>query len=176
MSVSLQHFSQKIAGQQQVTWMVYPVARVNFHDLLSLWCWELCCEFVGEEGLKWVLGDAEQLPFADSTMDAYTIAFGLRNVTDIPKALREAHRVSSVYSCVDILFYFSDWISSCLCIWRRSLVVNADSWSLLATSVTTLSLHSLEILLLAAMQALSSWLMYASAVRTWHMRHSLSGE
>lgn len=39
-------------------------------------------------------GDAEVLtPFADNSFDAYTISFGLRNVTDIPKALRSAHRV-----------------------------------------------------------------------------------
>ncbi len=38
-------------------------------------------------------GNAEQLPFADNTFDAYTIAFGLRNVTHIDKALAEARRV-----------------------------------------------------------------------------------
>jgi demethylmenaquinone methyltransferase / 2-methoxy-6-polyprenyl-1,4-benzoquinol methylase len=44
-------------------------------------------------GLTWTTGDAETLPFPDRSFDAYTIAFGLRNVTDIDKALREAHRV-----------------------------------------------------------------------------------
>jgi demethylmenaquinone methyltransferase/2-methoxy-6-polyprenyl-1,4-benzoquinol methylase len=44
-------------------------------------------------GLAWTTGDAEALPFPDRSFDAYTIAFGLRNVTDIDKALREAHRV-----------------------------------------------------------------------------------
>lgn len=38
-------------------------------------------------------GNAEDLPFPDKTFDVYTIAFGIRNVPDIPKALREAHRV-----------------------------------------------------------------------------------
>ena len=37
--------------------------------------------------------NAETLSFADRSFDAYTIAFGIRNVTDIPAALREAHRV-----------------------------------------------------------------------------------
>jgi len=41
-----------------------------------------------------VVGDAQQLPFADNSVDGYTIAFGLRNVTRIPQALQEAHRVS----------------------------------------------------------------------------------
>jgi demethylmenaquinone methyltransferase/2-methoxy-6-polyprenyl-1,4-benzoquinol methylase len=44
-------------------------------------------------GLTWATGDAESLPFPGRSFDAYTIAFGLRNVTDIDKALREAHRV-----------------------------------------------------------------------------------
>ena len=44
-------------------------------------------------GLAWTTGDAEALPFPDRSFDAYTIAFGLRNVTDIDKALREACRV-----------------------------------------------------------------------------------
>eukprot|EP01030_Chromulinospumella_sphaerica_P027260 gene27260-27507_t len=44
-------------------------------------------------GLTWATGDAEHLPFPDRSFDAYTIAFGLRNVTDIDQALRDAHRV-----------------------------------------------------------------------------------
>jgi demethylmenaquinone methyltransferase/2-methoxy-6-polyprenyl-1,4-benzoquinol methylase len=38
-------------------------------------------------------GNAEALPFPCCTFDAYTIAFGIRNVTDIDRALREAFRV-----------------------------------------------------------------------------------
>ena len=44
-------------------------------------------------GLDWVAGDAQGLPFPDMHFDAYTIAFGLRNVTAIETALSEAHRV-----------------------------------------------------------------------------------
>jgi demethylmenaquinone methyltransferase/2-methoxy-6-polyprenyl-1,4-benzoquinol methylase len=47
----------------------------------------------GIDGLVWQVENAEQLSFADASFDAYTIAFGIRNVTDIPAALREAHRV-----------------------------------------------------------------------------------
>ncbi|WP_417820193.1 bifunctional demethylmenaquinone methyltransferase/2-methoxy-6-polyprenyl-1,4-benzoquinol methylase UbiE [Terasakiella sp.] len=45
------------------------------------------------EGLSWLCGNAEQLPVPDNSMDAYTIAFCIRNVTDIPAALRDAHRI-----------------------------------------------------------------------------------
>ncbi|UYN94763.1 MAG: bifunctional demethylmenaquinone methyltransferase/2-methoxy-6-polyprenyl-1,4-benzoquinol methylase UbiE [Enhydrobacter sp.] len=44
-------------------------------------------------GLTWATGNAENLPFPDRSFDGYTIAFGLRNVTDIDKALAEAWRV-----------------------------------------------------------------------------------
>jgi demethylmenaquinone methyltransferase/2-methoxy-6-polyprenyl-1,4-benzoquinol methylase len=45
------------------------------------------------DGLVWQVENAEKLSFADASFDAYTIAFGIRNVTDIPAALREAYRV-----------------------------------------------------------------------------------
>ena len=47
----------------------------------------------GIDGLTWQVENAEKLSFADASFDAYTIAFGIRNVTDIPAALRDAHRV-----------------------------------------------------------------------------------
>ncbi len=47
----------------------------------------------GIDGLIWSEQNAETLDFADRSFDAYTIAFGIRNVTDIPKALRDANRV-----------------------------------------------------------------------------------
>jgi demethylmenaquinone methyltransferase/2-methoxy-6-polyprenyl-1,4-benzoquinol methylase len=45
------------------------------------------------DGISWVCGDAEALPLPDRSVDAYTIAFGLRNVTRIDQALAEARRV-----------------------------------------------------------------------------------
>ncbi len=39
------------------------------------------------------MGDAQALPLPDACADAYSIGFGLRNVTDIPAALAEARRV-----------------------------------------------------------------------------------
>ncbi len=45
------------------------------------------------ERLDWIQGDAMALPFADNSFDAYTISFGIRNVTRIADALAEAFRV-----------------------------------------------------------------------------------
>jgi demethylmenaquinone methyltransferase/2-methoxy-6-polyprenyl-1,4-benzoquinol methylase len=43
--------------------------------------------------IAWSVGDAQALPLPDACADAYVISFGIRNVTDIPTALREARRV-----------------------------------------------------------------------------------
>ena len=47
----------------------------------------------GLTDLAWSVQNAETLRFGDGIFDAYTIAFGIRNVTHIDKALAEAHRV-----------------------------------------------------------------------------------
>ena len=45
------------------------------------------------KALSFVEGNAQHLPFDDEQFDLYTIAFGLRNVTDVDMALRDAYRV-----------------------------------------------------------------------------------
>jgi demethylmenaquinone methyltransferase/2-methoxy-6-polyprenyl-1,4-benzoquinol methylase len=62
------------------------------------------------QGLTWQVENAERLTFANNSFDAYTIVFGIRNVTDIPAALREAHRVlkrGGRFFCME--FSSSDW-------------------------------------------------------------------
>ena len=62
------------------------------------------------DGLTWQVENAETLSFPDGQFDAYTIAFGIRNVTDIPAALREAHRVlkrGGRFYCLE--FSTSEW-------------------------------------------------------------------
>jgi demethylmenaquinone methyltransferase/2-methoxy-6-polyprenyl-1,4-benzoquinol methylase len=64
----------------------------------------------GLPGLSWKVENAEALTFADASFDAYTIVFGIRNVTDIRAALREAHRVlnrGGRFFCME--FSSSDW-------------------------------------------------------------------
>jgi len=45
------------------------------------------------EHVTFVEGNAEELPFDSDSFDGYTIAFGIRNVPRIDRALAEAHRV-----------------------------------------------------------------------------------
>jgi demethylmenaquinone methyltransferase/2-methoxy-6-polyprenyl-1,4-benzoquinol methylase len=42
---------------------------------------------------EWVRGDLLELPFADGSFDAATIGFGIRNVADLERGLRELRRV-----------------------------------------------------------------------------------
>ena len=60
--------------------------------------------------LQWKVENAESLTFDKERFDAYTIVFGIRNVTDIPAALKEAHRVlrrGGRFFCME--FSRSDW-------------------------------------------------------------------
>jgi demethylmenaquinone methyltransferase/2-methoxy-6-polyprenyl-1,4-benzoquinol methylase len=46
-----------------------------------------------DHSIRWVCGDAENLPVEDTSQDAYTIAFGIRNTTHLDRVLSEAYRV-----------------------------------------------------------------------------------
>ncbi len=64
----------------------------------------------GLSGLDWKVENAEALTFSGASFDAYTIVFGIRNVTDIPTALSEAHRVlkrGGRFNCME--FSASEW-------------------------------------------------------------------
>jgi demethylmenaquinone methyltransferase/2-methoxy-6-polyprenyl-1,4-benzoquinol methylase len=50
----------------------------------------------GVENLVWAQENAEALSLGDRSFEAYTIAFGIRNVTRVQQALDEAHRVLRV--------------------------------------------------------------------------------
>lgn len=64
----------------------------------------------GLKGLHWAEENAESLSFPDKGFDAYSIAFGIRNVTHIEKALTEAHRVLKIggrFFCLE--FSTTNW-------------------------------------------------------------------
>lgn len=54
---------------------------------------DLCLDNLDLCKVKWAVANAESLPFENNTFTAYTIAFGIRNVTNIDKVLHEAYRV-----------------------------------------------------------------------------------
>ena len=68
-----------------------------------------------DEMITFTEGNAEALPFADRSFDAYTVAFGIRNVPRIEQALAEAYRVLKIggrfvcleFSSVDVPMFDS---------------------------------------------------------------------
>jgi demethylmenaquinone methyltransferase/2-methoxy-6-polyprenyl-1,4-benzoquinol methylase len=92
--------------------MVLRGARVTVADINGdmLQVGRQRAERRGLAGLSWQVENAERLSFGSASFDAYTIVFGIRNVTDIPAALREAHRVlkrGGRFYCME--FSSSDW-------------------------------------------------------------------
>lgn len=55
------------------------------------------------KNIKWIQGDALDLPFTDYYFDAVTVGYGLRNVVDKSKAMREIFRVLKPGSRASIL-------------------------------------------------------------------------
>ena len=56
------------------------------------------------KNIKWVVAEAEKLPFENDTFDFYTISFGLRNTKNLNKSLSEAFRVlkpGGRYMCLE---------------------------------------------------------------------------
>ena len=79
-----------IAFRMQDHGALVTVADIN-SDMLDVGMGRAMKRDIG--GLTWSEQNAEILSFDDRSFDAYTIAFGIRNVTHIDKALAEAHRV-----------------------------------------------------------------------------------
>jgi demethylmenaquinone methyltransferase / 2-methoxy-6-polyprenyl-1,4-benzoquinol methylase len=79
-----------IAFRMQASGALITVSDIN-PDMLAVGMERAQKREIG--GLSWSEQDAESLTFDDKSFDAYTIAFGIRNVTHVDKALAEAHRV-----------------------------------------------------------------------------------
>ena len=65
-------------------------------------------------GINWCVGNAENLPMPDRCVDAYTIAFGLRNVTNPQNALSEAFRVlkpGGRFMCLEFSHVVTPWLA-----------------------------------------------------------------
>ncbi len=48
----------------------------------------------GCDNTAWAIADTQNLPFADNAFDAVTVGFGIRNVSDVPRGIREMARVA----------------------------------------------------------------------------------
>ncbi len=98
------------------------------------------------EGLDWINGDAEKLPIEDGSVDAYSTAFCIRNVTHIDRALDEAARVlkpGGRFMCLEFshvalpaLEKIYDTYSFSILPWLGEIVANdRESYQYLAESI-----------------------------------------
>jgi demethylmenaquinone methyltransferase/2-methoxy-6-polyprenyl-1,4-benzoquinol methylase len=100
----------------------------------------------GRASLPFVAGDALRLPFADATFDAVTISFGLRNVVDVPQALRELSRVTRPGGRLAVCEFsqpvwrplrvaYLSWLMRALPVLARRVSSNPDAYVYLAETI-----------------------------------------
>lgn len=98
------------------------------------------------EHVDFVEANAEELPFEDNTFDAYTVAFGIRNVPDMARALQEAHRVlkpGGQFLCLEFSEVDVPWLDRFYDIWSfngipavgRMVTGDAESYRYLVESI-----------------------------------------
>lgn len=99
-------------------------------------------------GLKFSCCNAESLPFEDYSFDYYTIAFGIRNVTDVKEALKEAFRVlnpGGKFVCLEFAKVNNQFISSFYDCYSLNIIPkigefitgDSDSYKYLVESIRT---------------------------------------
>jgi len=85
----------------------------------------------GEPEMTWGVADAQRLPLPDAVADAYCISFGIRNVTDIPGALREARRVlkpGGRFLCLEFSRPVSDALRRGYDLWSFKAIPRIGEW------------------------------------------------
>ena len=99
-----------------------------------------------DEGLTWVTGDAEQLPFPNRSFEGCTIAFALRNVTRIDEGLRDSYRIlkpGSRFVCLEfskvvlpgLQALYDQYSFKILPVMGRIVAKDRDSYQYLAESI-----------------------------------------
>ena len=95
--------------------------------------------------IKWIKAKAESLPVKDNVYDLYSISYGIRNVTDINKTLKEAYRVlkpGGRFMCLefskidnDILNFFYKNYSKTIPIIGKFVVGSSEPYDYLVKSI-----------------------------------------
>ncbi|XP_022887651.1 2-phytyl-1,4-beta-naphthoquinone methyltransferase, chloroplastic isoform X2 [Olea europaea var. sylvestris] len=107
--------SEKVGPNGQVTALDFSKEQLQIAASRQRMRFKPCYK-----NIKWVEGNAVDLPFSDSYFDGITIGYGLRNVVDRPKAIEEMCRVLKKGSKVSVLDFnksthpiaisFQDWV------------------------------------------------------------------
>ena len=83
------------------------------------------------KGIEWICANAESLPVPDGSYDAYTIAFGIRNVTHIDKALAEAYRVlkpGGRFLCMEFSQVNGEWLRKLYDAYSFNVIPQIGQW------------------------------------------------
>ncbi|CAA3015714.1 2-phytyl-1,4-beta-naphthoquinone methyltransferase, chloroplastic isoform X1 [Olea europaea subsp. europaea] len=107
--------SEKVGPNGQVTALDFSKEQLQIAASRQRMRFKPCYK-----NIKWVEGNAVDLPFSDSYFDGITIGYGLRNVLDRPKTMEEMCRVLKKGSKVSVLDFnksthpiaisFQDWV------------------------------------------------------------------
>ena len=104
-------------------------------------------EYKGTGRLDFLEANAETLDMIeDNSIDLYTVAFGIRNFTNVPKALREAHRVlkpGGVFACLEFSkvqnpafdFVYKRWSFGAIPLIGQIVAGDRDSYQYLVESI-----------------------------------------
>ncbi|XP_010908762.1 2-phytyl-1,4-beta-naphthoquinone methyltransferase, chloroplastic isoform X1 [Elaeis guineensis] len=106
--------SQKVGPDGQVCALDFSKDQLLIATARQDLYWKACYK-----NIKWIEGDALDLPFADSCFDAMTVGYGLRNLLDKQRAMKEIFRVLKPGSRVSIL----DFNKS-----TSSLITQSQEW------------------------------------------------
>ena len=97
------------------------------------------------KNISWIKAQAEKLPMEDNIYDFYSISYGIRNVTDINKTLKEAHRVlkpGGRFMCLEfskidneLLNFFYKQYSKAIPVIGRYIVGTAQPYEYLIKSI-----------------------------------------
>ncbi|KHN99021.1 ubiquinone biosynthesis methyltransferase coq5 [Metarhizium album ARSEF 1941] len=102
-----------------------------------------------QSGLSFLEANAEMLPaqIRDNSLDLYTVSFGIRNFSNIPAALREAHRVlkpGGVFACLEfskvdhyplLNAIYKRWSFSAIPMIGQLVAADRDSYQYLVESI-----------------------------------------
>ncbi|KAG1342859.1 2-phytyl-1,4-beta-naphthoquinone methyltransferase, chloroplastic [Cocos nucifera] len=106
--------SQKVGPDGEVSAVDFSKDQLLIATARQDLYWKACYK-----NIKWIEGDALDLPFADSYFDAITVGYGLRNVLDKQKAMKEIFRILKPGSRVSML----DFNKS-----SSSLITQSQEW------------------------------------------------
>jgi demethylmenaquinone methyltransferase/2-methoxy-6-polyprenyl-1,4-benzoquinol methylase len=97
------------------------------------------------KNINWIKAPAEKLPIQDNTYDFYTISYGIRNVSDINKTLKEAYRVlkpGGRFMCLEFskidneaLSFFYKQYSKAIPLIGKYIVGNSEPYEYLVKSI-----------------------------------------